>query len=209
MRVGIVRDQNGVSLVELMVALVVGALIIYAVTQFTVLQQRTYSREGKIQNAQQSVRAAMLFMSNEIRMAGYDTDADCLPDTNADSTPDGVSAPSTSTTLTINTCTTTSPAWNTVTYTRDATDNTITREETSCTLIPCDGSPGEAQPIADDITSLSFTYYNAADTAFTPADQDERDTIRRIAISMTATTDNGQTRPLTSNVGLRNMDMED
>ena len=205
----IIRDQNGFTLVELMIALVVGALIIYAVTQFTVLQQQTYLNQEKIQNAQQGVRAAMLFMSNEIRMAGYDPEDDCLPDTNTDAIPDGVSATS-STTLTINTCTTTSPAWTTVTYTRDATDNTITREATSCTVIPCDGSSGGAQPVAEDITSLSFTYYNAAGTAFTPADdQDERDTIRRINISMTATTDNAKARILTSNVGLRNMDMED
>ncbi len=205
MRVGIVRDQRGVSLVELMIALAIGVVVIYGINEFTVSQQESYSRQEKIQEVQQSVRVAMMLMSKEIRQAGYDPDADCLPDTNANSTPDGLSATSASSTITINTCTTTSPNWDKVIYTRDATDNTITRETTPCTSVPCAGTSGGAQPIAEDITGLSFTYHSSS-TAFTPADQDDRDNIRRVDISITATTANAESRTLTSNVGLRNLE---
>ena len=207
MRVGIVRDQRGVSLVELMIALAIAAVVIYGVNEFTVSQQESYSRQEKIQDVQQSVRAAMMLMSKEIRQAGYDPEVDCLPDANTNSVADGLSATSASSTITINTCTTTSPNWNQVVYTRNTTDNTITRQTNACTAKAdtCNGTAGNAEPIADDITSLSFTYHSSS-TAFTPADQNDRDNIRRVDISITATTANAEARTLTSNVGLRNLE---
>ncbi len=205
-----IKDQRGFSLIELMFALGLSAVVIFAINELSVSQQQTYARQAMILDAQQSVRGAMTLMTKEIRMAGYDPEHTCLPDTNANVTPDGVSA-ATSTTITINSCTNTAaPTYDTIAYTRNASENTITRERT-----PSGGSSGGAQPLAEDITSVTFTFCDgsgtdaACDSSGTDVtgttDQAVRDTIRRVINSMTASTGKGETRTLTSYVTMRNM----
>lgn len=198
-----IANQRGFSLIELMVAMTGLLLLIYAVNGFSVSQRETYAHQGKIVDAQQNIRVAMLVMSKEIRMAGYDPNGICLPDANSNSSPDGVST-STSTTLKLNTCTATSTptAYDTVEFIFDATAKTIMREKT-----PSGGSSGGSLPIAEGITGLTFTFYDASGTDKTGSStQDDRDTIRSVNISITASTVHGATRTLMSDVGLRNME---
>lgn len=208
-----IKDQRGFSLIELMFALSLSVVVIFAINELSVSQQQTYARQAMILNAQQSVRAAMTLMTKEIRMAGYDPEDSCLPDTDGNTTPDGILV-STSTTITIHTCTDPTaapPTYDTIAYTRNASENIITREET-----PSGGSSGGAQPLAEDITSVAFTFCDGAGTDAVcggsgadvtgTTDQAVRDTIRRVIISMTASTGKGETRTLTSYVTMRNME---
>ena len=64
-----IKDQRGFSLIELMFALGLSAVVIFAINELSVSQQQTYARQSMILDAQQSVRAAMMLMTKEIRMA--------------------------------------------------------------------------------------------------------------------------------------------
>ena len=62
---------GGFSLVELIVAMVAGLIIIGAAYSIFLGQERTMSKQDKIVEMQQNVRAAMDMLSREVMMAGY------------------------------------------------------------------------------------------------------------------------------------------
>jgi type IV pilus assembly protein PilW len=63
--------KNGLTLVELLIALVLSSLLIAALYRVFISQQRTYSVQDQVADMQQNVRIAMDQMTKEIRMAGY------------------------------------------------------------------------------------------------------------------------------------------
>lgn len=69
------RDERGVTLIELMVALAVGAIVLVAL--FSVVQgQQTAYYEGHLQRAAQgSARTALSFIEQRLVLAGYGMDA--------------------------------------------------------------------------------------------------------------------------------------
>ncbi len=62
----------GFTLIELIVALVIGAIIVGAVYSTYIVQQRSYIAQEAVAEMQQNIRAAMLLMGRDIRMAGYE-----------------------------------------------------------------------------------------------------------------------------------------
>ncbi len=64
-------------MVELMVALAISGIIVAAIYSAYTLQHQTYSVQEQVVEMQQNVRAALLDMSRELRMAGYDPDGTC------------------------------------------------------------------------------------------------------------------------------------
>ncbi|WP_419174894.1 prepilin-type N-terminal cleavage/methylation domain-containing protein [Desulfosediminicola sp.] len=64
--------QDGFTLVELLIAMVVSSFVIAAIYSAYQVQQRQYTNQTQVVEMQQNLRAAMLFMASEIRMAGYD-----------------------------------------------------------------------------------------------------------------------------------------
>jgi type IV pilus assembly protein PilW len=63
--------QNGVSLIELMVAMVIGLFLILGVTQIFISNQRTYLfQQGQMGN-QENGRFALAILSQELLKAGY------------------------------------------------------------------------------------------------------------------------------------------
>ncbi len=64
--------QKGVTLIELMVAMAIAGVIGTAMFAFQQSQTRSYVTQEALTNMQQNVRAAMHFMTSEIRMAGCD-----------------------------------------------------------------------------------------------------------------------------------------
>jgi type IV pilus assembly protein PilW len=66
------RTNTGFTLIELMVALVVGAIVITIIYSIYTMQQRSFKRETMIVRTQQNARSALIFMERDIRMAGYD-----------------------------------------------------------------------------------------------------------------------------------------
>ena len=65
-------SQKGFTLIELMIALVLGAIIIGAIYSTYIVQQRSYTVQETVAEMQQNIRAAMMVMALDIRMTGYD-----------------------------------------------------------------------------------------------------------------------------------------
>ena len=68
-------DHAGFTLVELMIALVISGIISVVLYSTYLVQQRSYTAQEAVVEMQQNIRAAMMLMSRDIRMAGYDPKA--------------------------------------------------------------------------------------------------------------------------------------
>ena len=68
------RSQNnkGFTLVEILVALALSAVVLGAIYSVYVAQQKVYVVQEEVAKMQQNLRAALLMMSGELRMAGFD-----------------------------------------------------------------------------------------------------------------------------------------
>ena len=65
------RRERGVTLVELLVALVLSSILIFVLYKTFIRQHKTYTVQEQIFDVQQNVRAMMARMVREIRMAGF------------------------------------------------------------------------------------------------------------------------------------------
>ncbi len=65
------KDCRGITLIELMVTLVIGAILMVGLFTAFISQHRSYTVQDQISTIQQSVRAGMNLMVREIRMAGF------------------------------------------------------------------------------------------------------------------------------------------
>ena len=69
---GMLKKEEGFTLVELMVAVTIALVVMAAVYSSYRTQQKSYIVNEQIIAMQQNLRAAMFYMSREIRMAGCD-----------------------------------------------------------------------------------------------------------------------------------------
>jgi type IV pilus assembly protein PilW len=69
--VGWVRGFRGVTLIELLIALVISGLLIAALYRTFISQQKTYTVQEQVVDMQQNVRVAINKMMREIRMTGF------------------------------------------------------------------------------------------------------------------------------------------
>ncbi len=69
---------GGFTLVEVLVAMAIGAIVMTSVVTSFLSQQRTYRLQDELLGMQQNLRAAMDIMTREIRMAGYDPSGDSM-----------------------------------------------------------------------------------------------------------------------------------
>ena len=65
------QKQQGLSLIELMVALVIGLLLTAAIIQMFVGSRVTYTMQSELAKLQENARFAVDFISKDLRMAGY------------------------------------------------------------------------------------------------------------------------------------------
>ncbi len=65
------RSQRGLSLIELMIALLIGIIVLFAVVQVFLASRSSYQLSQSIARNQESSRFAMDFLSRDIRMAGH------------------------------------------------------------------------------------------------------------------------------------------
>jgi type IV pilus assembly protein PilW len=68
---GMIRHCRGFTLIELMVALCIVAILMVSITMAFHTQQESQVREQMVLEMQQNVRAALQVMERDIRMAGY------------------------------------------------------------------------------------------------------------------------------------------
>jgi prepilin-type N-terminal cleavage/methylation domain-containing protein len=71
--------NRGLTLIELLVAMVISAILIGAVYRTFINQQNTYVVQEQVVDMQQNVRVAINRMMREIRMAGFGNVASILP----------------------------------------------------------------------------------------------------------------------------------
>ena len=69
------RNQTGITLIELMVALVIFTIGSAACYRLFVTQSRAYTVQDQVVEVQQNIRSAMEIMLKDVRMAGYDNDS--------------------------------------------------------------------------------------------------------------------------------------
>lgn len=157
------ENNNGFSLLELLIALAVASILISVITVTFNTQKESYSIQAQITEMIQTSRAAMDLMTREIRMAGYDpaggdfngllTDSDGLhifSDLNGDGDTDDENE--------------------TIIYSHEETALRIDRE-----------TGGNIQPLAEDIQSFDYTCYKDDGSETIVADE-----IRQVQITLTA-----------------------
>ena len=71
--------NRGVTLIELLVALVISSILIAAFYRLFISQQQTYSVQEQVTDMQQNARVGINRMMSEIRMAGFGNVRDVLP----------------------------------------------------------------------------------------------------------------------------------
>lgn len=68
------QKNDGLTLIELLIALAVSAILMAGVYRTFIGQQKSYTVQEQVVDTQQNVRAAIDRMTTEIRMAGYRKD---------------------------------------------------------------------------------------------------------------------------------------
>jgi prepilin-type N-terminal cleavage/methylation domain-containing protein len=69
------KGKKGLTLLELLIALVLSSILIAALYRTFISQQKTYAVQDQVADMQQNVRIAIGQMTKEIRMAGYGGDS--------------------------------------------------------------------------------------------------------------------------------------
>lgn len=185
-------DRRGMTLVELMMAVTIFAIVMGAVMAFVVETRRSYSATRDRVQYQQGLRAVVSMMTREIRTAGCDpanvgfdeiafadvSAFQCRMDLNGDSdvldnSPD-----------------------ETVTYTYDPAVEELSRNDGLNNMV-----------ILRDVTNVQFRYFddNGAELLNLPLNAVDRDRVRSVEVSITGETENGETVDLTSRVAMRNI----
>jgi prepilin-type N-terminal cleavage/methylation domain-containing protein len=72
MRPKSIFNHKGVTLIELLVALVIAAVVIASIYRLFVVQTRAYTVQDQVTEVQQTVRNAMEILIRDLRMTGYD-----------------------------------------------------------------------------------------------------------------------------------------
>ena len=72
-------NAEGFTLIELMVALFVSALVMAATISVFISQSKSYSMQDDVANIQQDLRGALVIMEKEIRLAGCDPTQSHIP----------------------------------------------------------------------------------------------------------------------------------
>ncbi|WP_097462272.1 PilW family protein [Mangrovitalea sediminis] len=80
---GLSLNQQGLSLVELMIALVLGLIISLGVINIFIQSKNTYQTQDAISQVQENARFALDFLARDIRMAGYTGCAQVMSTANA------------------------------------------------------------------------------------------------------------------------------
>lgn len=146
----ITKKEKGLTIIELLVALVIFSMVIAGIYRVFVSQSRAYTVQDRVVENQQSIRSSMEVLLIDLRMAGFDSDN---PASN------------------INILTPIQPGANQITvdyefdnttqhsirYWRDAASQTLRRQ---LTTIKDDGSSvaGPEEILLENVEELNFTY---------------------------------------------------
>ena len=81
--INMIKRERGITIIELLVALIIFAMVIRGIYKVFVSQTRAYSIQDRVVETQQNIRSAMDLLVRDLRMTGYDSDS---PDSKIDIT---------------------------------------------------------------------------------------------------------------------------
>lgn len=143
--------HGGFTLIEMMIAMLMGAVVMGAVWASFQAQHRTYLVQDDTAYMQQNLRAAAEMLERDIRMAGYDPSLSGVA---------GVTAAGANT-ITVSTWNDNANAFDTIVYSLgDAFTAGGTNDGDQDLLRSLNG--GAAQPVAENIDALNFVYLDRA-----------------------------------------------
>ena len=206
------RQETGLTLVELMIALFISSLVMVAVVAIYHAQSRGYARHDDVADIQQNLRGALAILPREIRLAGCDPEDTGNPGIlvatrnqlqfTLDVRGNAVNA----TSADGDTDDTDEDIGYTLTARDNATNNTVTADSDNNGIIDSGGADwtwgnnitpslgrqtgggGGFQPLADNVEAIEFNYI-LADGTSTLAPSDPND-IRAVQVSLLARTTN-------------------
>jgi type IV pilus assembly protein PilW len=177
------KKTQGFTLIELLVSMVIGMLMLAAVTTTFMSQTKVYNAQQQINEMEQNARGVLDVITRELKMAGYKPNGGSFSGVTYSTTQlmiqtdlDASGGISTSTT-----------ANEQITYAYDSTNKQITRAV----------GTGSALVLADNITAFTFSYLDSTGASTTTSAN-----IRQVSISITAITANPDPN-YTSNSGYR------
>lgn len=170
------RGNEGFTIVELLVSILVSMIVLAAVSAAFIVQDKSFAKQEQVIDAHENARAAIQLMMKELLMAGYDptggasagillADSNTVRftmDTNNSGNGDGDVADSNED----------------ITYALDTAENQITRKV---------GSSGTPQPIAENIEALAFSYFDRNGNQLTgvPLSNSDKAKVTRISVEVT------------------------
>ncbi|MBS3919540.1 MAG: PilW family protein [Deltaproteobacteria bacterium] len=146
----ITLNPKGITIIELLVALVIFAVVIAGTYRLFISQSRAYTVQDRVVETQQSIRSAMEVLLRDLRMTGFDNDS---PDSKIDiTTPLNVGTDQIIVDYEFDNTTRYS-----VRYWRDAGFQTLRRK---LTTHKDDGSSveGPEETLLENVEDLQFTY---------------------------------------------------
>jgi len=161
-----INTERGFSLIELMAAITISAIVLGTITATFISQSRSYDTQEQINGMQQAARAAMDMITREVRMAGYNT--------NATLTFDGITYDTTQIRVQANLDGDgdTGDTNEDIIYAYDAVDDVIERT-----------TGGTTETLVENIDVFTFQYLDESGTAATTSAG-----IRQLQITITART---------------------
>jgi prepilin-type N-terminal cleavage/methylation domain-containing protein len=69
-----IMNRKGVSLIELLIALVIAAIAVAGIFRLFIAQSKAYTVQDQVAEVQQSIRTAMEVLLRDVRMTGFDDD---------------------------------------------------------------------------------------------------------------------------------------
>jgi prepilin-type N-terminal cleavage/methylation domain-containing protein len=143
-------NEKGVTMIELLVALVICSIIIAAIYRLFVAQTRAYTVQDEVAEVQQNVRNAMELIVRDIRQAGFDDDPHTVGPVSVDIFPPRAIAPADNV---VDVFYEHNGAIRQVTYFLNA-QNQLLRNQ-----VPADpGAIAGGDPILDNVTGFTVTY---------------------------------------------------
>jgi type IV pilus assembly protein PilW len=204
-------NRKGFTLIELLVAMVVASIVMAAIYSVYRSQTQTYRTQQLVAQMQQNMRAALYLLEREIRMAGYSVTDPPAPAgfvqnfASLGSPHDGSGAAIDATNIAFTVDSDDSgtidaaaaiAGFEIIAFRLDAANNTLER---------WDGSSGDWQVAAEQITNLSFTYHREDDSQIPfPLTAADLADIRSVELAITATS-RDRNMNLTNKIKCRNM----
>lgn len=149
--------ERGFTLIEILIALAIMSIVTTAIYQIFINQQKTWLSQDLVTEMQQNSRVSIDTISRDLLMAGYGV-------TTAIET-DSATTASNATQIAIRyKDPNDSNKIKRIMYWMDATENILYRKEDTATSNAESSLPGRVwgsgQPLADNVTALTFTYFN-------------------------------------------------